>query len=301
MTTQWKEFTKRPGERISYEITATVLVRRTAYQLLEIYDGPSYGRMVFLDGKIQSAALDEFLYHEALVHPAMLIPSAPRRVYIAGGGEGATLREVLRHPTVTEVVMVDIDAEVVQAARQYLQAWHVGSFDDPRLRLIHADARAILAQESAPFDCIIIDVTDPLAGGPSYLLFTREFYELAASKLTPDGAIAVQAESVDLGVLGGHAAIHRTLKTIFPHVASCWNHVPSFGESWGYVVASRTQDPASWTPAEVEARLRQRGLQGLRYYDGLTHQTLFALPRPLREAIAAPGPIITDAQPLYVP
>jgi spermidine synthase len=144
--TEWKDFIKRRGERIAYEVTATLLEIQTTYQAVGIYDTVSYGRALFLDGKIQSAEQDEFIYHEALVHPGLVCHPAPRRVLIAGGGEGATLREVLRHNTVQEAVMVDLDAEVVEAARRHLTKWHAGAFTDPRTRLLHADARAYLEE-----------------------------------------------------------------------------------------------------------------------------------------------------------
>src|SRR5438105_11818183 len=119
----WSEFTNRRGERIVRELTRVILREQTDYQLVEIVDTISHGRALYLDNKIQSAELDEFMYHEALVHPAMILSGAPRNVFIAGGGEGATLREVLRHRTVQRAVMVDIDAEAVKACRAHLPAW----------------------------------------------------------------------------------------------------------------------------------------------------------------------------------
>src|SRR5919202_2913354 len=122
------EFSKRPGERLAYEAERILLASRTKFQKLEIADTVSYGRALFLDDKIQSAELDEFIYHEALVHPALVLHPQPRSVLVVGGGEGAALREVLRHRTVERAVMVDIDAEAVAACREYLGAWHQGAF-----------------------------------------------------------------------------------------------------------------------------------------------------------------------------
>ena len=302
----WKEFSKRDGERIAYEVTATLLEARTRYQELGIYDTVSNGRALFLDGKIQSAEYDEFIYHEALVHPALLCHPLPRRVMIAGGGEGATLREVLRHPSVERAVMVDLDAEVVDAARRHLPQWHAGAFDDPRTELLHEDARAYL-ESAEPFDAIVVDVTDPLAGGPSYRIFTREFYELAYSKLAPGGAISVQAESADVIVLEGHLAILRTVASAFPVARAYHDHVPSFAEAWGFVVGVKTDaagltvDPAALSANEVDALIATRRLTGLRYYDGETHLRLFSRPKYEREAESASGGrIITDDNPLVI-
>jgi spermidine synthase len=294
------EFANRRGENIARAVTQVILHQQTEFQTLDVVDTIAHGRALFLDDKIQSAELDEFIYHEALVHPAMILAPAPRTVFIAGGGEGATLREVLRHRSVERVIMVDIDAAAVQACRDYLPQWQQGAYDDPRLTLVHADARQALADSQEQFDAIIVDITDPLAGGPSYRLFTREFYDLVAARLSPRGALAVQAESTDIGVWDAHLAVVHTVREVFPYVAPYRAHVPSFSESWGFLVASQTIDAATLDPAAVDARLAAAGLSELRFYDGITHQALFHLPRPLRQAQAAWARAITDAAPIVL-
>jgi spermidine synthase len=297
----WMTFVKRRGEKTSLQLTRPpVLQRTTRFQQLEIIDTVLYGRCLFLDGKIQSALADEFIYHEALVHPAMIAHPTPRRVFIAGGGEGATLREVLRHGTVEQVVMVDIDAEAVAICRDHLSEFHQGAFTDPRLELIHADARAELAGRTDTFDVIIVDVTDPLAGGPSYRLFTREFYTIVQQHLNPGGIVAVQAESGDCEVLEGHLAIVRTLAAVFQRAEGYRAHVPSFGESWGFAVASDVTLPSDRSPDEVDRILSVRGCTGLRFYDGLTHRALFSPDRYYREAGRRVTTIIDDAHPLVI-
>lgn len=294
----WKTFSKRRGEQISYQVLKEVLVAATPYQRLEVLDTLPFGRCLFLDDKIQSSEADEFLYHESLAHPVLLVHPNPRRVLIVGSGEGALLREVLRHNTVQRVLMVDIDQAVVEACQEHLGPWHQGAYQDPRVELVHADARAYLEQRAEAFDAILVDVTDPLAGSPAYRIFTREFYQLASSRLSPEGALAVQAESTDLGVHQGHLSIVQTLRTVFPYVAPYRVHVPSFGESWGFALASKSRDPASLVPALVEETLAHRGCRNLRYYDGDSHVHMFAQPSYLRKA--GPAPIITDSQPLII-
>ncbi len=298
--TLWFEFMNRRGERIVREVTRAVHHEQTPYQTIDVVDTVSHGRALFLDHKIQSAELDEFIYHEALVHPAMLLAGTPRAVYIAGGGEGATLREVLRWSSVERVVMVDIDAAAVAACRQHLPAWQAGAFDDPRVSLVHADARQVLADTEERFDVVIVDVTDPLLGGPSYRLFTREFYALVAARLTERGALAVQAESTDIGAWDAHLAVVHTARQVFAHVAPYRAHVPSFGESWGFFVASQTVAADTLDSATVDGRLAAAGLGGLRFYDGVTHQALFHLPRPLRAAQAQWSRTITDDAPIVL-
>lgn len=294
----WKTFSKRKGEQLAYEVLQEVLDTRTRYQHLEVLDTVPFGRCLFLDDKIQSGQADEHLYHESLAHPALIAHPNPRRVLIIGSGEGALLRESLRHNTVQRVLMLDIDAEVVQACKQHLTDWHQGAFDDPRVEVVHTDARAYLEQTEEIFDCILVDVTDPLAGGPSYRMFTREFYQLANARLSPEGTIAVQAESTDLGVHEGHLSVVETLRSVFPHVAPYRVHVPSFGESWGFVLGCKARQIASLTSAVVDETLAQRGCSGLRFYDGQGHVHIFTQPRYLREAPQVP--IITDDRPLYI-
>ena len=166
---------------------------RTEYQDVTIQDTACFGRSLVLDGKTQSTELDEFIYHEALVHPALISHPEPRSVFIAGGGEGATAREVLAHRSVRRVVMVDIDSEVVELCRRFLPNHHQGAFDDPRLSLLHADAFAFLEESTETFDVAVIDVPDPLEGGPACLLYTREFYGLLRSRLNPGGAMVAQS------------------------------------------------------------------------------------------------------------
>ena len=138
----WIEFSLAAGERAAYEVTRVLYEGRTRFQEVRIVETRPYGLALFLDGAPQSAVADEFVYHEALVHPALVAHPSPRRVLIAGGGEGATLREVLRHPTVEQATMVDIDGELVELARRHLEPMHRGAFDDPRARVIVGDALA---------------------------------------------------------------------------------------------------------------------------------------------------------------
>lgn len=157
-----------------------VLTGRTGFQAFEIFENRLWGRMLILDGRLQAAELDEFIYHEALVQPAMLTHPDPQRVLVLGGGAGATLREVLRHPGVTQAVMVEIDAELVGLCKEWLPAFHAGSFDDPRTELVFADGRDWLAaQPDGSLDVIILDLPEPLENGPALKLFTLEMYEPA--------------------------------------------------------------------------------------------------------------------------
>src|SRR6266545_2239411 len=157
-TSTWREFDVLPGERAAYEVVRTLARAKTAFQDVEIAETRAHGLALFLDGMPQSAVSDEYVYHEALVHPALISHADPKRVLIAGGGEGATLREVLRHPGVERAVMVDIDGELVDLCREHLAEMHQGAFDDPRAEVVIGDALAYLREHEDRFDAIVVDL-----------------------------------------------------------------------------------------------------------------------------------------------
>jgi spermidine synthase len=255
-----------------------------------------------LDGKVQSSEVDEWVYHEALVQPAMLAHAAPKRVFIAGGGEGATAREVLRHQSVTECVMVDLDEEVVVLCKEHLPNHHEGAFDDPRLTLVFADAIAYLRDNPEPFDVLIIDVPDPLEGGPAYLLYTEEFYSMAASRLAPGGIIVTQSGPCGpLDVTEVFSAINNTMGTVLGGTSPYRVYIPSFGTMWGFIAAGLPDSPSvgESTIAQIDERAEVRLRAPLKYYDGVAHQGMVSLPKYVRVALDAEARIITDASPLY--
>ena len=273
---------------------------QTKFQSVEIIVCSSLGKCLLLDGKIQSSEGDEFIYHEALVQPAMITHPQPETVFIAGGGEGATLREVLFHNTVKRAVMVDIDEEVVRICQKFLPNHSRGSFQDKRTELHHVDARDYLTKSSDKFDIIIIDLPDPIEEGPAYLLYTQEFYRLVRSRLTANGIISVQAGSAAWTELLNFAAVNNTLKSVFPIVCCYHVDVPSFGGPWGFCLASEKLNPVLLSNTGVDTRLLARSLGGLKFYDGLTHQGMFSLPKHIRDELARQGRLITDEEPLYI-
>jgi spermidine synthase len=147
---------------------------------------------------------------------------------------------------------------------------------------------------------MIIDLPDPIEGGPAYRLFTGEFYRTVYDRLTDNGIIAVQAGSASPTELLNLTAVHKTLETVFPLVQAFATYMPCFGGSWGFTIASKGPDVAGMTPAEVDARIVERGLGTMKHYDGITHRGMFAQPLYIRRAVAAQTRIITDDTPLYL-
>lgn len=285
-----------PADTYDHGATAIVEWRRTEYQELCIADTPVFGRMVVLDGIVQSSQADEFIYHEALVQPAMTAVGAPRRVLVLGGGEGATLREVLRWSTVQRAVMVDIDGEMLAVARSALATWHQGSFDDPRAEVIVGDAVEFLRTTDERFDVVISDMTDPVDDGPAMFCFTREYFAAVARVLAPGGVLAVQAGPqvpIDCTL---HARVVRTIATAFAEVVPYPCNAPVYGRALGFVVASA--EPITPRLADAESALATAGVEGLRYCDAaMTRSLLGAVPPYLAAAITASDSVFSEAAP----
>ncbi len=283
-----------------HSIEEILYTGQTKFQSAEIIRSGAFGKCLVLDGKVQSSEVDEFIYHQALVQPAMITHPCPETVFIAGGGEGATLREVLSHNTVKRAVMVDIDEEVIAICKKYLPDHSLGCFEDKRTELYHTDARDYLAKCGEAFDIMIIDLPDPIEEGPAYLLYTQEFYQLVRDRLTSNGIICVQAGSASWMDLLNFSAVSNTLKSVFPIVCPYQVDIPCFGGPWGFCLASLNLNPVLLSATEIDSRLSARSLTDLKFYDGLTHQGMFSLPKHLRDELSRQGRLITDNQPLYI-
>jgi spermidine synthase len=295
---KWFFETTTPVEGHMHAILRTLFYAQTKFQQMEILETASYGKCLVLDGRIQSSQADEFIYHEALVHPGLLLPPAPERALVIGGGEGATLREILRHRSIRRAVMVDIDQEVVEACKRHLPEMHQGAFDDPRTEVRHEDARAYLERTDERFDFVGVDLTEPLEEGPACLLFTREFYALIRDRLTREGVMTMQAGMTKVDELDFFTVVHRTLREVFPVVAAYQTFVSCFATPWGFILASKGPDPRSLTPEAVDRLIAERVQGELGYWDGQTHAHAFALPKHIRRALEQQTRVSTDANPL---
>ncbi|HLY07014.1 MAG TPA: adenosylmethionine decarboxylase [Rhizomicrobium sp.] len=264
----------------------TIVSRQTQYQRAEIMDFARFGRVLVLDGNLQSTERDEYIYHEALVQPAMCLHHLPRRVLILGGGEGATAREIFKHETVDDVVMVDIDGDLVSLAGEHLESWHRGSLVDPRLRLVARDGYDFIRSSNDVFDVIIVDLLDSFEGGLSEPLYSEAFFADLKRHLAKDGILTMQAMECDAEKWEDHARLRGYLKGEFHKVHSYAAFVPSFCATWGFIFASDFMDPRMPSTCLIDSVIEQRGLSArLRFYDGRTHEGLFALPKDMRSLL----------------
>ncbi|MET1128396.1 MAG: polyamine aminopropyltransferase [Thermoproteota archaeon] len=272
---------------------------KTRYQEFMVAELAGVGKSLIIDGKVQSSLHDEHWYHEALVHPVLVAHPKPERVLIIGGGEGATAREVLRHKQIREVTMVELDDSIVNASRNHLPEWHQGAFDDPRLRLMFDDGRAFLERVKGEYDVVILDLVDPLEGGPALRLYTVEFYSLVKRALRPGGIMVTQATSPTL-YPRVFATVRNTVAAVFKIARAYATYVRSYNGMWGFVAGSDELDPAALSAEQVDEVLRKRGVKGLRFYDGTTHVWMFSLPKPIRKDLEAVKEYATDENPVHL-
>jgi len=269
---------------------------RTKFQYVDCFHNKHFGKVLFLDKKIQSAQIDEYIYHESLVHPGLFTHNSPKRALILGGGEGATLREILKHQSVARVTMVDIDRELVELCQKYLPEWSEDAFSNPKTDLIHADARRYVEETLEKFDVVISDLTEPLEEGPSLYLFTQEFFKKIFEILEEDGLLALQAGSANPCYDHFYCSLVKTLEEVFPLVRPYWTFILSFGLPWGFILASKTEDPLGLTESEVAERVARRGIRNLKFYHPGYHKALFALPLYLEKDLNK-GRVLTNEKP----
>jgi spermidine synthase len=289
-----------PWDLYIHGVTQMLAYEKTPYQEMQIVETGAYGKALVLDGKWQSCTGDEFLYHEPLVHPAAIAHGAPERVLILGGGEGATLREVLRWKSVKRAVMIDIDEAVVKACQTHLEDMHQGAFDDPRAELVFGDALKYLDDTDETWDVVISDLSDPIEEGPSFQLFTKEYFAKVQRVLSPNGAFVVQAGPVAPAELQLHARIVNTLASLFPHVISYNSYVPTYAAPWGFALAS-AQSLDCLTEVDRSDRILGEQIDPskgeLKMFDGLALRGMVSLPKHLRQAIATETEVYTLAAP----
>ncbi|HEV3086118.1 MAG TPA: hypothetical protein VGX96_02750 [Candidatus Elarobacter sp.] len=287
---QWYTEQFAPTELHAHAIEETYFSGRTPFQSVAVLRTPVFGKMLVLDGDTQSSQADEKIYHESLVHPAMASVVDRAEVLILGGGEGATLREVLRDRSVRRCTMVDIDGQVVDLAKKYLPEWSDGAFADPRARVIIGDALKFIKEDGDRYNVVISDLTEPLPDSPSFPLFNGEVFRDIKSRLASGGVYVLQASTAGFHNMALHAKMARSLRAHFKYVRSFYTHVPAFDNDWAFIACSDAVDVAATDPGRIEGYVG--GLRGENFfYDAETHRRLFALPLYLRRELAMAGDV----------
>jgi spermidine synthase len=246
----------------------------TPYQRLRIFDNEAVGKVFLLDDVVMLTERDEYIYHEMLVHPALLAHPDPKRILIVGGGDGGTLREVVKHPEVEEAVLCEIDEVVIAESRRHLPFTAVG-LDHPKSTVVVGDALEYIRNHRASFDVILVDSTDPV--GCAEGLFRNPFYEDVKKALKKGGIMAQQTES-PIYEITWFTRIYKELDASFPHVHCYQAVIPMYpGALWTFTLAGTDTDPRLHF-----SRNRALALEDLRYYSAEMHEAAFVLPRWVR-------------------
>ncbi len=266
----------------TYRLKKKIISKKTLYQKIELVETFEFGKMLLLDGAVQTSEKDEFIYHEMLAHPALLTHPKPNRVLIIGGGDGGTLRRVLEHP-VKEAIMVEMDQEVVKLSRTYLSSISKQAFEDKRATIVIDDGFSFLKNEKKKFDLILVDSTDPV--GKATVLFSEEFYKLAFSSLNEEGMIVTQSGSV-FYQLNEVRQTFCNLKKVFTHTYVYLANIPTYpGSLWSFTLGSKLHVPPLIPLSVKESRLAERKIK-TRYYNLEIDLAAFALPTFLKEALS---------------
>ncbi len=262
-------------QRLSVRVSQTLHYEKTPYQELVIVETPQWGRLLALDGFFQTNDVDEFVYHEMGAHVPLFTHPSPRKVLVVGGGDGGMVREVVKHPAVEHVDLVEIDGRVIETCKQYFPNIAVALTGNPKVHVHVEDGIRWVKEHEAEYDVIIIDSSEPV--GPGIGLFTPEFYASVYRALTGDGVMVAQTESPWTNAEVIKMAF-RGISQSFPITRLYTCAVPTYPTGlWSFTLGSKRYDPLE---AELEERFA--GME-TRYYTPGVHLAAFQLPRFIQE------------------
>lgn len=259
-----------------------VYKKKTPYQNLEVHDTPRLGKVLMLDNTIQTAEADEFIYHEMLVHPLLLLHPSPKNVLIIGAGDGGALREVLKHK-INKATIVEIDADVIELSKKYLPSISDKAFDSNNVQIVIGDGAKFVADTEEKFDIVIVDSPDPV--GAAKILFSNKFYSDIHRVLNSKGMMIRQTGST-MFQPDEIKENHKVLKTIFPCVYAQIAAIPTYvGGFFSFLIASKDKNANKTTLAAINKRYEKLKLK-TRYYNPDIHFASTKLPNYLKERLS---------------
>lgn len=264
-----------------YRVKDVLYSQKSPYQMIEIVETFGHGRMLVNDGYIMLSERDEFIYHEMLAHVPLFVHPDPRRILVIGGGDGGTVREVLRHQSVEKIVLVEIDACVIEACKRYLPQTSA-CLDDPKVTIYVQDGAEFVQQTRERFDIVLIDATDPW--GPSESIYSNEFYQKLTKLLTKDGIVVAQGESFYYE-LEAQISLLKILAQNFSKI-HLYNYANLIypGGAWSFAFASNRFCPLTdFAPQRVTEAIPWQ----LRYYHPGMHRAAFQLPNFAQALVGA--------------
>ena len=267
------------GYGIAIKAGNILFSKQSDFQKVEIFETESkLGRVLTLDDLMMTTEGDEYHYHEMIAHIPMMNHKCPKSVLVIGGGDGGTVREVLKHKTVERVVLCEIDGMVIDACKKYLPTISCG-LDDPKVEILVQDAIEYIKDKKNEFDIVLIDSTDPM--GPGEGLFTEEFYTNVKNSLKEGGIVAAQSES-PFAQADAVEKMYKLLKKVFPVCSTYTSNIPTYpGGYWAWALCSETVKPLSYIDEERCAEITKT----CKIYNKDYHMARFALPNYLKELL----------------
>lgn len=279
MTEQFYKEITPAGFGIAIKVKEVLFSQQSPFQKVEIIDTDSaLGKILTLDDLMMTTEGDEYFYHEMISHIPMMSHKEPKSVLVIGGGDGGTVREVLKHDTVEKVVLCEIDGMVIDACKKHLPTI-AGKLDDPRVDVLVQDAIEYIKDKENEFDIVLIDSTDPM--GPGEGLFTQEFYTNVKKSLKKGGIVAAQSESPVVNK-EEIKKMYTLLKKVFPITSTYTSPIPTYpGGYWAWAFCSEEVEPLSY----IDERRCEEITKTSKIYNKEYHKARFALPNFLKEIL----------------
>jgi len=260
---------------MTYKVKETLVTRKTEFQDLAIVDTESLGRMLVLDGIVQTTIKDEFVYHEMISHIPLFTHLNPKKVLVVGGGDGGVIREVLKHNSVTKVVLCEIDKAVIEECKKYLPEISC-ALEDPKCEIFIGDGIKYVKEHKNEFDVIIVDSTDPFSIAEG--LFGGNFYKDISESLTKDGIFIAQTET-PFFLPETVKKVFSDAKNIFPITKLFMAGIPTYpGGYWSFTIGSKKYDPEKVDISAIPDI-------NARYYTPELHKACFVLPKYIQDII----------------
>lgn len=270
-------YTEKQTEQfgITAKIKESLVREKTEFQDLAIIDTYEFGRMLVLDGMVMTTVKDEFVYHEMVAHPVLVTHPNPQHVLVVGGGDGGVVREILKHPKVEKVVLVDIDGKVIEYSKKFLPEI-AGQLEHPKVEVKVGDGYMHIHEHKNTYDVIMVDSTEPV--GPAVELFTKGFYQGIYDALKEDGIFVAQTDNPwfkgDL-----IRSVSRDVKEIFPIVRVYAANIPTYPSGlWTFTMGSKTYDPLDVKENEIPEF-------ETKYYTPKLHHAAFVLPKFVEDLV----------------
>lgn len=260
---------------LHYKFTKTLLNKKTPFQELTIVQSETLGNILLLDGIVQTTEKDEYVYHEMITHIPLFTHPNPKKVLVVGGGDGGTIREVLKHPSIEKAVLCEIDEEVIKASKEFLPTISCG-LDNPKCEIFIGDGIKYVHEHKNEFDIIIIDSTDPF--GAAEGLFGGSFYKEIYQALTAEGIFVAQTET-PFYLPEVVKKVYNDAKTIFPITKLFMAAIPTYPSGyWSFTIGSKKLDPTVSNLSDtidIETK----------YYTKALHKASFVLPKFVEDLI----------------